>query len=161
MLRSFEDAFELRRAGRHEESRALLNKLLIDPMHAQRAHLHIAWSYDNEGLEAQAVPHYEQALEGKLQNDERLDALFGLASTLRSLGRYHEALKRFDEAVAENPESVELVPFRAMCLYNLGRNKEAVSSLLRLLVANSEHPGIKAYSQAIELYANDLDRVWE
>jgi len=47
-----------------------------------------------------------------------------------------------------------------MCLYNLGRHKEATSFLLELLVSTTNSEAIKAYQSAISLYAKDLDRTW-
>lgn len=47
-----------------------------------------------------------------------------------------------------------------MCLYNLGRHKEAIALLLELLVSTTNDESIKAYQQAILLYAKDLDKRW-
>ena len=44
-----EKAICLRQETRYDESRALLKSLLNDENYAARAHLQIAWSYDNEG----------------------------------------------------------------------------------------------------------------
>ncbi len=157
---TLQHAIALRQAGDYAASRDLLTTLLPDPAQAPAAHLHIAWAYDNQGLEAVAVPHYEQALQGTLPSSDRLDALLGLASTLRSLGRYHEALPRFEQGIAEFPDTQALKPFYAMCLYNVGRHKEAVALLLQLLAETSQDNDIRAYQRAIALYAADLDRVW-
>ncbi|MGF1841637.1 hypothetical protein L4C39_00310, partial [Vibrio clamense] len=79
-------AIELRKEARYQESRALLSTLLNDENYVAKAHLQIAWSYDNEGKEQEAVGHYLSSLSGLLSSVERFDALFGLASTYRSLG---------------------------------------------------------------------------
>ncbi|MBZ6065031.1 tetratricopeptide repeat protein [Aeromonas schubertii] len=160
MTHTIDEAITLRKEGRYEESRALLTPLLDKPELAARAHLHIAWSFDNQGSEQEAVPHYQGALAGTLAPDERLDALLGLASTLRTLGHYTEALGYFEQTRREFPEAQEIAPFYAMCLYNLGQHKEAVALLLRLLVSTTNDETIRAYRRAIELYADDLDRTW-
>ncbi len=49
-----EQAIELRKQGAFEASRALLMPLLSTPATKGRAHLHMAWSFDNQGKEAQA-----------------------------------------------------------------------------------------------------------
>jgi tetratricopeptide (TPR) repeat protein len=153
-------AIELRKESKYQESRALLRTILNDDTFAAKAHLQIAWSYDNEGKEQEAIDHYLSSLSGSLSSAERFDALFGLASTYRSLGMYSEALTYFEQTLSEYPNSVEVQPFYAMCLYNLGRHKEATSLLLELLVSTTNSDAIKEYQRAISLYAKDLDRTW-
>ncbi|OEF94708.1 tetratricopeptide repeat protein [Vibrio splendidus] len=153
-------AIELRKEEKYQESRGLLATLLIDENYAAKAHLQIAWSYDNQGKEQQAIEHYLLSLLGELTSTERFDALFGLASTYRSLGLYAEALGYFEQTMAEYPDSLEVQPFYAMCLYNLGRHKEATSLLLELLVSTTNSDAIKEYQRAISLYAQDLDKTW-
>ena len=153
-------AIELRKLGEYSASRDLLADFLSNPEFAAKAHLQIAWSYDNEGKERTAIEHYESALDGPLSKAEKFDALFGLASTLRSVGRYEDALNYFESTLAEYPDAVEVLPFYAMCLYNIGRNKEAVEIMLNLLLATNRNQTIKEYEAAIALYAKDLDRTW-
>lgn len=156
------EAIALRQSGQYEESRRLLSTLLpefrsIEDWSA-KAHLQIAWSYDNEGKEQEAIAHYESALSGLLSKEERFDTLFGLASTYRSLGCYEEALQYFEITLCEYPDAIEAKPFYAMCLYNLDRHKEAIALLLELLVSTTNDESIKTYQQAIMLYARDLDK---
>ncbi|GLO62962.1 hypothetical protein MACH09_34700 [Vibrio sp. MACH09] len=153
-------AIVLRKEEKYQESRALLTTLLDDNSYSAIAHLHIAWSYDNEGKEQKAIEHYLSSLSGILPSIERFDALFGLASTYRSLGKYSEALNYFEQVINEYPSFIEVQPFYAMCLYNLGRNKEATSLLLNLIVSTTNSDAIKEYQRAISLYAQDLDRTW-
>ncbi|ELA7191260.1 MULTISPECIES: tetratricopeptide repeat protein [unclassified Vibrio] len=155
-----ENAIALRQKGHHKESRKQLRLLLDDKKYQGKAHLHIAWSYDNEGKEVEAIDHYLTSLSGELSTIERFDSLFGLASTYRSIGEYNQALNYFEQTIAEYPESLEVKPFYAMCLYNLGRHKEATSLLLDLLVSTTDNESIKDYQRAISLYAKDLDRKW-
>ena len=154
-------AIDLRKAAKYQESRALLETLLNDEDYAAKAHLQIAWSYDNEGKEEEAIGHYLSSLSGTLSSVERFDALFGLASTYRSLGNYSESLVYFEKTISEYPESIEVQPFYAMCLYNLERHKEATSLLLRVLVSTTNSAAIKEYQRAILLYAEDLDKKWQ
>ncbi|MGD8232507.1 tetratricopeptide repeat protein [Vibrio sp. TRT 1302] len=155
-----QQAIELRKQGNYQASRDLLTTLLGDNQYAAKAHLHIAWSFDNEGKEQQAIDHYLASLSGPISPTERFDALFGLASTYRSLGQYQQALGYFEQTIDEYPKSLEVQPFYAMCLYNLGRHKEATSLLLELLVNTTNSEEIKQYQRAISLYAEDLDRTW-
>ncbi|AQM66605.1 Tetratrico peptide repeat protein [Vibrio campbellii] len=153
-------AIELRKTEKHHESRALLKTLLNEKAYTAKAHLQIAWSYDNEGKEHDAVTHYQLSLKGTLSSVERFDALFGLASTYRSIGEYAEAIKYFEQALSEYPDAIEVQPFYAMCLYNLGRHKEATSLLLELLLSTTDSDAINKYQRAISLYAQDLDKTW-
>ncbi len=82
----------------------------------------------------------------------------GLASSLRCLGCYEEADSFFRIAKNEYPDNEELLPFYAMNLYNLGKGSDAVSILLKLLVSSTSSESIKAYKEAIELYASDLEK---
>lgn len=160
MQSTIHKAIDLRKEGRYDESRKLLALLLSEREYAARAHLHIAWSYDKEGNEQEAISHYLSALNGSLSEEDRFDALFGLASTYRSVGRYHEGLQYFEQALAEYPDSIEVKPFYAMCLYNVGRHKEATALLLELLASTTNSEAIQRYQRAIVLYAQDLDKTW-
>ena len=153
-------AIELRKEAKYQEARSLLQTLLIDETYSAKAYLQMAWSYDNEGKEKEAITHYLLSLSGRLSPVERFDALFGLACTYRSLGMYSEALSYFEQTLSEYPSSIEVQPFYAMCLYNLGRHKEATSLLLELLASTTNSDAIKGYQRAISLYAQDLDRTW-
>ena len=61
-------AIELRKESKYQESRALLRTLLNDDTFAAKAHLQIAWSYDNEGKEQEAIDHYLSSLSGSLSS---------------------------------------------------------------------------------------------
>lgn len=154
------DAVALRGKGRKEEARERLVALAARwPDDAEVAY-QAAWAHDVLGLEAEAVPYYERALDdtaGPLTSDDRRGALLGLGSTYRVLGRYEDAVALLTRAVGEFPEDGSLRAFLAMALHNTGRHHEAVSLLLRLLAATSEDPSVRAYGAAIEHYAEDLD----
>ncbi|KDM91709.1 tetratricopeptide repeat protein [Photobacterium galatheae] len=155
-----ENAIELRKSGQYEASRKLLFSLLSNHEYQAKACLQIAWAYDNEGKEQEAITYYESALTGPLSTTERFDAIFGLACTLRSLGRYNDALTYFEQTISEYPDAIEVMPFYAMCLYNVGQHQDAISLLLELLVSTTNSDSIKNYQRAILLYSKDLDRQW-
>ncbi|HEY9330239.1 MAG TPA: tetratricopeptide repeat protein [Streptomyces sp.] len=117
-----------------------------------------AWSHDSLGLEAQAVPFYERALDGTgLSAEDRHGAFLGLGSTLRVLGRYEEARQVLGRGLEEFAQDAALRTFLAMTLYNLGESREAVRTLLLVSAATSEDPQVQAYRPAIEYYADRLD----
>lgn len=153
-------AVALRERGEDEE--ALVALVDLHRLHPDdpRVNLQCAWIHDKLGLESEAVPFYEKALEGGLAGDDLHDALLGLGSTYRALGAYDEAVRVLDRAVSEIPDARDLEVFRAMALYNAGRAKEACETLLRLLVETSGDEGITRYRRALSHYAADLDRTW-
>lgn len=151
---------DLRREGRHEEALTLALRALESAPDDAELRFELACLHDYLGREAEAVPHYRAALQGRLAASSRRQALLGLGSTLRTLGRYAEAHEVLAQGVAEFPDAAEIQVFLAMALHNLGRGKEALELALRLLAANSADAEIRAYRRAIELYAQDLDRAW-
>lgn len=156
-----QEAIALRQQGQYQASRDLLKDLLDHPDEGAQAHLQTAWAYDNEGLEQQALTHYFAALsDATLSTSDRFETLFGLASTYRCLGQYATALAYFEQLLREYPAEVQVQPFYAMCLYNVGRHKEATSLLLKLLVSTTNSEAIQGYQRAILGYAEDLDRQW-
>ena len=60
----------------------------------------LAVFHDNNGREAEAIPHYERALQLGLDRDTKARALAWLASSLYKTGRQHEALGRAEEALS-------------------------------------------------------------
>jgi hypothetical protein len=46
------------------------------------------------------------------------------------------------------------------CAYNLGESKQAIESLLFILVETTIDVNIQGYRRAIELYAQDIERSW-
>jgi thioredoxin-like negative regulator of GroEL len=58
------------------------------------------------------------------------------------------------------PDANEIKIFLAMTQYNLGRSKDAVELLLRVVATTSADPDVRAYAGAIEFYAQDVRRRW-
>lgn len=154
-------AVSLREKGDDEQARALLLEVVAAHPDDARANLQCAWVHDKLGLETEAVPYYEKAIAFGLERADLKDALLGLGSTYRAIGRFSESLNVFDRAVAEFPEARQMVVFRALALYNSGRCKEACETLLGQLVETTTDPGIGSYERALRLYAEDLDRTWQ
>ncbi|MEV0145363.1 MULTISPECIES: tetratricopeptide repeat protein [unclassified Nonomuraea] len=152
-------AVRLREEGSHEEARELL--LGLAERHPEDAEVayQTAWVHDVLGLEKEAAPFYERALAGEsskggLKPEDRLGAFTGYGSTLRVLGRYDEALEVFRRGLTEFPEDPGLRTFMSMALYNAGRAREAVSTLLKVLAGTE---GAGQYQRAITYYADHLD----
>ena len=151
-------AVRLREEGEPERARDLLLALRAEfPDDAVIAY-QTAWVHDVLGLEEEAVPHYRAAIAGGLADEQTRDAIVGLGSTLRVLGRDDEATEVFTDGLRRFPGYRPLRVFRAMLRYNTGDGREAVADLLRVLVESTEDPDIRQYGRAISAYAEDLDR---
>lgn len=152
------ESVRLREQGQHEQARERLVALAEEyPDDAEIAY-QTAWAHDVLGLESQAVPYYERGLDGvSLAEADRRDALLGLGSTYRVLGRYAEAESTLRQGIREFPDDSALRAFHAMALFNTGRHHEATSTLLTLLSATSQDPRVREFKKAIDHYAQDLD----
>lgn len=64
------------------------------------AHHNLAVFHDNNGREAEAIPHYESALQLGLDHMTEVHALAWLASSLYKTGRFREALAKSEESLA-------------------------------------------------------------
>ncbi|WP_353946961.1 tetratricopeptide repeat protein [Streptomyces sp. HUAS MG91] len=150
----------LRETGHREEARERLLALRARFPEDVRVAYQTAWAHDVLGLEADAVPHYVDAVAGPgLSTDDRRGALLGLGSTYRTLGRHADAVATLSAATAEFPEDNALKTFLSMALYNVGRAHDGMRLLLTVLAATSADPDIVGYRPAIEYYARDLDAV--
>lgn len=154
-----QNAIQLRKQGEHEQSRTALRLLVEDPALRAQAHLHIAWSYDNEGKEREAEQAYRSALAAGLEDEDRFEAQFGLASTLRCLGEYAQAKALFEEIMHTWPQASEIRPFYALCLHNLGEHQQAVSLLLEC-IADNPCARTAPYKAALREYAQHPGKQW-
>jgi tetratricopeptide (TPR) repeat protein len=64
------------------------------------AHYELAVFHDNNSREAEAIPHYEQALQLGLDQPTRVQALAWLASSLYKTGKPRAALARAEESLS-------------------------------------------------------------
>lgn len=156
-----EEAAQLQAKG---DARAAIGVLLeviekqpTDPL----VHEMVASSYDRIGQEANAIPHYEQALEHGLEGDDRLHAFIGLGSSQRALGRYADAAATLDRCLAEFPDSYAAQTFRTMAKYNDGDVKGAFEALLDLHARTCGDEDVRSYRGALQLYAEDIEAIYE
>lgn len=155
------EAVLARETGRDEQARQMLLELQRDSPEDAAVNLQCAWVHDKLGLEAEAVPFYEKALEVGLDGKDLQDALLGLGSTYRALGRYEESVQILDRGVTNFPDDPAMKVFKAMALYNEGRAKEACELLLTVIASTDQPEPIARYRSAIADYASDLDRTWQ
>jgi tetratricopeptide (TPR) repeat protein len=150
-------AVRLREEGTPQAREQLLSLAERWPQDAAIAY-QVAWAHDALGLEAEAVPFYEQALSGSgLSPEDRHGVFLGLGSTYRVLGHYDLSLATLRRGLSEFPDDAALRTFLAMALYNLGESREAVRALLHVAAATSADGHVQKYRRAIEYYAENLD----
>ena len=115
-----------------------------------REELEQAFAYDREGFEAEAIPHYEQAIAAGLPDDMLAKAMLGLGSSLRNIDRNDESVRVLEDAVQRFPDHQALPVFLAFSLWTAGRRAEALALLARRLGDGS------GYERAIGEYADEI-----
>jgi tetratricopeptide (TPR) repeat protein len=157
---TLEEALRLRKQGELEQARALL--LQLAQAHPQDAQIQYECGgiHDALGYEANAVPYYRKAMALGLPPEDLRGAYTCLGSTLRTLGRYEEALEVLQEGKERFAQAREIDPFLAMALYNAGRPHEAMRLLLNTLLDTTGDASIRAYERALRFYAQDIEKTW-
>lgn len=151
----------LRKEGKLDEAIVLAKELVQTEPANPVAQYQCAWCHDSAGLEKEAVPYYEKAIElGLSPEDDLAGALLGLGSTYRTLGRYEEAAETLAKGMQQFPDDRSFPVFLSMAYYNLGRHHEAMTLLLQNLAETTSDPSLFAYRKALLFYANDLDKTW-
>jgi tetratricopeptide (TPR) repeat protein len=150
-------AVALRKKGQHTEALAILLDCEKTDADSAKLQCEIASTYDPQGLEVDAIPHYERALSLGLDGDDLRGALLGLGSSYRCVEQYSDAVRTFERGMAEFPDAHEFGVFLAMALYNLGENRRAMQLLLQHIAAHSGDKDTAKYSRAIFYYADNPD----
>jgi tetratricopeptide (TPR) repeat protein len=122
------------------------------------AHYLAAWARDAQGLEAEALAHYEKSFELGLSGENLRGALLGAGSTYRNLGNLARSEEILRRGIQDYGESSEFSAFLALTLYSAARSREAVSILLKLLADSTANIHIKRYDGALRYYAANPDR---
>jgi tetratricopeptide (TPR) repeat protein len=112
------------------------------------------------GLERDAIPYYQNAIQSGLSGEDLKSALLGMGSTYRCIGEYHKAIDTFQHALTLFPNSQEFNVFLAMAYYNIGEHAKAMELLLNSLANTSKDDGILRYQRAIHFYSDKLNQIW-
>jgi tetratricopeptide (TPR) repeat protein len=121
------------------------------------AHYFAAWCRDAQGLEADAVVHYEKALALGLSGEDLRGALLGGGSTYRNLGQFERSQELLRQGIRNYGDNSEFSAFLALTLYSGGRFKEAIAILLKLVADTASDVHIKRYDRALRFYAANPD----
>jgi tetratricopeptide (TPR) repeat protein len=117
------------------------------------AHYLAAWARDAQGLEADALVHYEKALGLGLNGEDLRRALLGAGSTYRNCGRLDRSEDLLRRGIQDYGDVSEFSAFLALTLYSAGRSREAISLLLKLLADTTSDVHIKQFERALKYYA--------
>ena len=153
-------ALQLRKENNLLESNEILVKLAEQNPQNAYINYQCAWSFDCLGEEGQAVPYYEKAIQGNLNESDLQNAYLGLGSTFRALGEYEKSKAVLCEAMKVFPNNEALQVFYAMTLYNLNEHSSAMELLLKCITKTSSNSDIQKYKRAIEFYSDKLDETW-
>ena len=153
-------AIKLRESQEHQEARQRLLELHSEFPEDPQVNYQCAWIHDLLGLEKEAIPFYEKAIQTGLSNKDLKSALLGMGSTYRCIGEYQKSLETFQHAQTLFPDSHEFNVFLGMTYYNVGEYAKAMEILLNSLADTSRDEGILRYQRAIRFYSDKLDQTW-
>lgn len=153
-------AIELRHEGKSQESNDLLIRLVKEFPEDPFVHYQCAWSYDLLGMETEAIPLYERAIQLGLSGNDLEGALLGLGSSYRALGEYEKSKAVFLKGMEQFPNNQALKVFLSMALYNLKEHDNAMEILLKCLIETTGDEQILHYKRAIQFYSDKLDTIW-
>src|SRR5215207_3896256 len=152
-------AIKLRELENHEEARQLLLELYSEFSEDPQVNNQCAWIHDLLGLEREAIPFYEKAIQTGLSGDDLKSALLGMGSTYRCIGEYQKSIDTFQHALNLFPNSYEFKVFLGMAYYNIGEHAKAMEFLLNSLADTSSDEGILRYQRAIRFYSDKLNEI--
>ena len=147
----------LRTDGQHTEALAVLLDVEKRAPDDAVLQFEIACTYDTQGLPADAIPFYENALAIGLAGENRRAALLGLGSSYRCMEQYADAVRTLERGMAEFPQAHEYAVFLAMALHNLGAHRRALQLLLKHVAEHSADPQTAKYQRALFHYAENPD----
>ena len=157
-------AVKLRESEKHEQARQVLLELHsdfpADPQVNYGSLLPCAWIHDLLGLEREAIPFYEKAIQAGLRGEDLKSALLGMGSTYRCIGEYQKSVATFRHALTLFPDCPEFKVFLPMALYNVGDHFQAMELLLNTVADTSRDEGILRYQRAIRFYSDKLNQTW-
>ena len=138
--------------GKVDETLAAM-KILVDELDPNDPLGLFEWAsvHDFLGLETEAIPIYQQALDSGLGGLTREKALIQLASSLRNVGKPDEAAEIIESTTFSAETAAAAKAFLALARLDSGHASEALS--LALL---EFYPAGGLYERSIKVYATDL-----
>jgi len=118
------------------EFRELIDKLAAElPNGSPIAAFERACAFDSTGHSDQAVPLYQQALDGGVTGERHRRAIIQMASSLRNLGQPQRSVELLTHELAAGSDHLDdaVRATLALALTDVGREREAVSILVTAL----------------------------
>jgi eukaryotic-like serine/threonine-protein kinase len=125
----------------------LRTAIRLDPQQSYVPLNNLAQLYFQEGKYAQALGHYQKAIELK---KDYLPAWIGLGNSQRQLGYPEQALATFDRALALDDRSAEVWYLKALVEEDMGKNNDAKLSLEKSLSLSPNYQAAKDALQRVE-----------
>ena len=119
-----------------------------------RAEFERAGARDSAGRPAEAVELYRRALALGLDEEHRPQCVIQLASSLRNLGDYDEALRVIraeEEIAADGPYRDAVAVVHALILASAGRPAQGLSVAILALI-----PHLPRYHRSMTAYAHEI-----
>lgn len=121
-----------------------------------RAKFELANVLDYLGEEAQAVPLYEEAISFGLSEEYEVYAKLQLGSSLRSVGRFEEAVSLLRDSVSQYPGTAAMRMFLGLALHSNGQSSEALQVSLQALLQHLDSNDVERYRPALENYVQEI-----
>lgn len=155
-----EEAIQLIQNKQYEKAKSILLKLAAEQPNETKVNFYCAESHDALGLEREAIPYYETAIENGIDGELREKAYIQLGSSYRCVGEYESAASVLQRGLEEFPENLAMQTFLAMALYNLKHEEKAVALMLNIVADSSNDPWVKRYIGAIKFYSKNINETW-
>ncbi len=150
------DAVAMRESGQAEQARPFLIALAAEFPDDAEVQYQAAWVHDYLGLEEDAVPYYERALELGLPEPELEGLVLGLGSTYRNIGRIMDSLSLLERGVADYPANHAMRCFLALTRLSNDEPDEALALAFDVILAASADASIERYRRALSSYRDEL-----
>lgn len=158
---TIEQAKVLRREDNLEESQEVLLELLDSFPDDPIVLFEVGGAYDVLGLEMEAIPYYERAIDLDLEGPELQECFICLGSTHRAIGEFEDAVDVLEQAVERFPEDNSGKAFLALAYYSNEQYFEAVQLLMGLLLETTSDEQIQFYGDTLDFFKDNLDEVWD
>ncbi|PEZ06998.1 hypothetical protein CN326_09520 [Bacillus sp. AFS018417] len=150
-------AIQLRNEKKFVQSREILLSLINFTQNPEVLY-QCAWTHDAMGMETEAVPYYERAIELGLEGESLRGAYIGLGSTYRCIGEYDQAIATLESGIERYPDDDAMKVFLSMAKYNIQSHEEAMKLLLDVVVKTEN---VKTYAKAITFYKERLNETFK
>ena len=161
LIKTIEEAKELRKADELEDSQELLLSLLDSNPDEPIVLFEVGGSYDVMGYEEEAIPFYRQAIEAGLDGPDLLECLICLGISQRAIGEAEQAVEVLESARDQFPEDSAIKAFLSLAYYSDDRFEDAFQLLLELLLTTTNDKQLLEYSDTLDYFRENLDEVWE